>query len=290
MELFQQAINIDPSYAPAYAGVADCYIISASLSVNPREFMPKLKAAAQKALELDNTLAEAHASLATELAYYEFNFPGAIEEWRKAISLNPNYPTAHHWLGEFLVFLGRFEEGFAEYQRAVELDPLSLAIASDYGIGYYYARQYDRSIEQLKKTIDMDPNFVRSHFYIVEPYLKKGMPDAAFEEFVKGMVATGDSAGMIEQVKQAYRRAGFKGVAQLELDRRKGYSATEGFFDVTRSYLMVGNKEQALKELEREYDEKQYFVTTIKVDPAWDVLRSEPRFIALMKKLGFDQH
>lgn len=287
MELFRQAIDIDPNFALAYSGIADCYITFSLTSSKPKENMPLLKAAALKAIQLDEGLAEAHASLAIYKAYYEFEFLGAERELRRAIELNPTYATAHHWLAEFLIWLGRFDEGLAEYDQATQFDPLSLAIASDVGAGYYYARQYDRSIEILKKAIEMDPSFVRSHFYIMWPYLKKGMPDAAFQSMVSGMMTRGDSVSVIEEVKKVYRQSGFKGIAKMEIDRGKGFGEAQTIFNAAKSYMDFGDKERALKFLEWSYEERQFFVVTLNVDPLWDDLRTEPRFIALMKKMGF---
>jgi eukaryotic-like serine/threonine-protein kinase len=283
MDFFQQAIDTDPGFALAYVGIADCYGVTGVL-----ETMPKLRAAALKALELDNSLAEAHNSLANECAYYEFDFARAEQEFRLAISLNPNYATAHHWLGEFLIFMGRFEEGLAEYKRASEIDPASLAIASDYGIGYYFARQYDKSIDQLKKTIEMDPHFVRTHFYLVQPYLQKGMPDAAFEELVKGMIADGDSIKLIEETRKIYARAGFPGLAKFQLERGFAFSIDDRLYDSTRNYAIIGDKDHALMSLEWSYQAHKDIMITINTDPVWDKFRSEPRFIAVIKKMRFD--
>ncbi len=173
MAFFWQAIAADPNYALAYAGIADGYLTGA-MDTPPAGYMPKIKQAATKALELDENLAEAHASMAVVKMYYEFDFPAAERELRRAIELNPNYPTVHHWLAEYLLFMGRFEEGFAEYARARELDPLSLPIESDYAIAYYFARRFDRSIELLRKTIATDPNFVRTHFLHRLPAPREG--------------------------------------------------------------------------------------------------------------------
>ncbi len=287
MQYFKQAIDIDPNFALAYSGIADSYITYSFSSSKPKEYMPLLKAAALKALELDEGLAEAHASLAIHKAYFDWDFPEAEKDLRRAIALNPNYATAHHWLAELLIWLGRFDEGLAMYDQATKLDPLSLAIASDVGAGYNFARQYDRSIEQLKKVIEMDPNFVRSHFYIMWPYIKKGMPDAVFQSLVNGMTVRGDSASVIEEVKRAYQQSGFKGVARMELDRGRGFGDAQSVFNAAKSYLDLGDKENALKFLEWSYEERQYFVVTLRVDPYWDDLRNEPKFIALLKKVGF---
>ena len=289
LEYFQQAINIDPNFALAYVGVGDSYVIGNPWKFTPKERMPKVKAAALRALELDERIAEAHASLATVKGYFDYDFVGAEGEFRRAIELNPNYATAHHWLAEFLIFLGRFDEGFAEYRRAIALDPLSLAIASDYGLGYYFARQYDRSIEYLKTIIDMDPNFVRTHFYIMDPYLRKGMTDAAFQELLKGMIASGDSENKIAQAKRAYSASGIKGLGILGLARSHWSSGEASLIDKALDNMAMGEKDSALKYLDLAYEERVSVMVTLKVDPFWDDLRTEPRFIALLRKIGFEK-
>ncbi len=289
MQLFKDAIEVDPNFALAYSGIADAYVAYSATSLKPKEYMPLLKAAAEKALELNDQLAEAHASLGVYKGYFEWDLTGAEQEWRKAISLNPNYATAHHWLAEFLLWQGRSEEGFAEYELATKFDPISLAIATDVGAGYYFSRQYDRSIAQLKKCMEMDPNYVRTHFYIMGPYLMKGLPDSAFYSLINGMKARGDSAEAIKAVTHAYRQAGFKGIGKLEIERGRGFGDAQTLFNAARSYLDVGDKEQALKFLEWSYNERQYFIMTLKADPIWDPLRTEPRFIALLKKVGLEK-
>jgi serine/threonine-protein kinase len=284
---FQRAIALDPGYALAYSGMADVYIVWSVSATSPEEYMPRLRVAAMKALELDPSLAESHASLGVYKAYFEFDLPGAEAEWRKAISLNPDYATAHHWLGEFLVWQKRFDEGFAEYEKAAAADPLSLAIASDIGAAYYFSRQYDRSIEQLKKTIAMDPNFLRTHFYIMMPYMAKNMPDSAFASLVRGMTVRGDSEAKIDSVRKAYAAEGFKGVARLELEKHMEVFDPQSTFVAANDYILLGDKEKALELLEHAYDAHQYYVITINANPQWDPLRGEPRFTALLKKIGF---
>jgi serine/threonine-protein kinase len=286
MSFFWQAIAADPNYALAYVGIADGYLTGA-MNTPPAGYMPKVKQAVTKALELDENLAEAHASMATVKMYYEFDFAGSERELRRAIELNPNYPTVHHWLGEFLVFMGRFDEGFAEYEKARTLDPVSMPIESDYGIAHYFARRYDRSIELLKKAIATEPSFVRSHFYIMYPLMAQGRRDEAFRELTAGMNERGDSSGVIREVEEAYRREGFPGIAKLELRSGERFDEETRKFDLALSYLELGDKGAALDFLEKAYEERQYHVVTLKADPAWDPLRSEPRFIALMKKVGF---
>jgi len=293
LEYFQQAISIDPDFALAYIGVAEAYIVGITLDLGTKEYMPKLKTNALKALELDPGLAEAHATLAVVKAYYDFDFAGAEQSFRRAIELNPNYPTAHHWFGELLVYIGRFDDGLAEYQRATELDPASLVIASDFGLSYYFMRQYDRSIEHLKKTIEMDPNFVRTHFYIMLPYRQKGMDDEAFKELINGMVANGDSIDRIEEVKKRYAASGFKGVAEFNLERAALDLQSVVTLNITVSLLddllTFGDKNKALACLEQAYENRDNVCVLLKINPLWDDLRNEPRFIALLKKMGFEK-
>jgi serine/threonine-protein kinase len=289
LDYFQRAVELDPAFALGHVGIADCYAVGLMGGLTRAESNGRLKVAATRALELDESLAEPHAALATEIAYYEYDFAGAEKEFRRSIELNPTYPTVHHWFAEFLVFMGRFEEGLSEYRRATELDPLSLAIASDYGLGLYFSRQYDRSIEQLKKTIEMDPNFIRSHDYIVGPYYQKGMYDAAFAEIIQGMVVRGDSAALIEKAKRIYASSGFKGMAQFDLDRSIKNPNGPLAFNLAIDYLQLGRKDDALAELEKAYTERQPTMVALKVEPAWDGIRNDPRFQALMKKVGLEK-
>ena len=284
LEYFTQAISVDPNFALAYAGAAEAYVIGLTLDLSTKDAMPKVKANSLKALELDPRLAEAHTTLAAVKMYYEYDFPGAEQSIRRAIELNPRYPRAPHWLDEFLTFLGRFDEAVVEYQRATALDPASLVIASDFGVDYFNMRQYDRSIEVLKKTIEMDPNFVRSHFYLMLPYLKKGMNNEAFKELIAGMTARGDSASKIEEVKKRYAASGFGGVAEFNLQRK-----TVVTLDVLYDLITLGDKDKALTYLEQAYEERSFICVTLKVNPRFDELRNEPRFIALMKKMGFEK-
>jgi eukaryotic-like serine/threonine-protein kinase len=187
IEYFNQAIERDPNYALAYAGLADSYNLIPYYSVgSPQDFYPKAKAAAKRALELDDTLAEAHTSLGYALFDYDWNFPEASREFQRAIELNPNYASAHQWYGRRRMMLtGRFDEAITEVKRALELDPLSLAISTDLGNTYIYARQYDRAIEQLRKTIDMDQNFYYAHWWLGTAYVMKGDFQNAIAEYQK---------------------------------------------------------------------------------------------------------
>jgi tetratricopeptide (TPR) repeat protein len=164
IQYFNQAVGKDPSYALAYAGLADSYsLLPGYGAASPADSFPQARAAAKKALEFDDTLAEAHTSLANVLSH-DFDFEQSVKEFERAIELNPNYATARHWYGEILGPMGRFDEAIAESKRAQELDPLSLIINADLGLVYMWARQYDKAIEQLRRTIEMDPQFYFAHW------------------------------------------------------------------------------------------------------------------------------
>jgi Tfp pilus assembly protein PilF len=171
IEYFNQAIEADPSYGLAYAGLADCYNMLGDYAfVLPHDSYPKAKAAAIKALEIDEHLAEAHNSLALVKLYYDWDFPAAEREFKRALELNPNYATAHQWYGEYLMVTGRFDESLAEMRRAQELDPLSPIINTAVGYAFWHARRYDQAIEQLRKTLEMEPNFLPALSYLGMAY------------------------------------------------------------------------------------------------------------------------
>ncbi len=293
IEYFQQAIEKDPQYAMAYVGLAECYVTGDLLN---RDAGPKITAAAQKALEIDPTLGEPHAALATIKDGNEFDWAGAEKEYRRAIELSPNYATAYHWLAESLAMQGRFDESFAEYKRALEIDPLSLAIGTDLGMAYYYSRQYDRAIDHLKKLIEMDPNYVRTHFYLARVYEEKGMFEEATEEIKKGVVLEGEDPAEFDKGKRkvldAYKASGARGYWQQILefhkeDIRTGRSPHG--LDMARLYARLGERDEAFAWLEKVFDIGEAAVVWLKVSPEWDNLRDDPRFPELLKRVGLQQ-
>jgi len=295
IEYFQQAIDKDPSYALAYVGLADSYIVGTGRPTpNQREVDQKAKAAALKALEIDDTLGEAHATLGVikEWEWYAYAGADAEREFKRAIELSPNYPTAHHWYGEFLVTRGRFDESFAEYQRALELDPLSLAISTDLGQAYSYARQYDRAIEYLKKLIEMDPNYVRTHFYLAQVYEEKGMFEEAIAENEKGLILGGKNPNEVAKataaMRDALRVSGARGYWQktFDLGREDGQSPNPN--ETASLFTRLGERDQAFVWLEKAYDERVH-MEWLKVSPEWDNLRSDPRFPELVRRVGLPQ-
>ena len=296
IEYFLQAIEKDPSYALAYVGLADSYLLSELLPA--RERYPKAKAAALQALEIDETLGEAHVSLAAIKNWYDFDWPGAEMEFRRAIELSPNYATAHHWYGEFLANLGRFGESIAEYERALEIDPLSLAISSDLGMVYYHARQYDRAVEHLKKVIEMDSNYVRTHFYLAQVYEEKGMFEEALAELERGNLLEGDSPSEFAKskavIRTAFRSSGARGYWRTRLDIVKEEErSNKRVYSTGSATLMailharVGERDQAFKWFEKVYEDREPSLLWLKVAPDCDNVRSDPRFTDLLRRVNF---
>ena len=288
---FEQAIEKDPAYALAYAGLADAYIVLAGWRVySPRETHPKAKIAALKSLEIDDELAEAHASLAAVLEDYDWDRSGAEREYKRAIELNPNYPTAHQWYAEYLSHMGRHQEALAEIFKARELDPLSLIINSVIAAVYFYDRKYEQAIEQCRKVVEMDPTFAPAQIYLLNTYESKGMKDEELAEVNRIQAKQGVSSVQIEAYNRAYKSAGLKGLARLRLARLDTASKTRyvPFMWYASNYAMMGEKGRALQALERGVEKREWAVSLLNVDPAYDGLRSDPRFIAILKKVGLD--
>jgi len=288
IEYFNQALDKDPGYALAYAGLADSYtLLHAFGAASPADSFPQAKAAAKKALELDETSAEAHTSLAWVFTLYDFDFEQTLKEFERAIQLNPNYATAHHWYGVALSMTGQFDRAIAEGKRAVELDPLSLVINANLGTDYLNARRYGEAITQLRKTIEMDPRFDFAHRALGEALQVSGQLNEAIAEYRKA-VELSDNPSSLAHLGQAYARAGQreeaeKILAQLSEEAKSRYVRPTSLADI---YMALGDKERAIDELERAYREHVASgVGWIKVDPMLDDLRGNPRFEALVQKV-----
>jgi len=286
---FEQAIDKDPGYALAYAGLADSYgLLSAYGVASPQESFPQAKTAAKKALELDETLAEAHAALAHVLFEYDLDFDGSNREFQRAIELNPNYAMAHHWLGNGpLAQSGRFDEAIAEGKRAVELDPLSVVINTDLGDNYYFARRYDDAIEQLRKTLEMDPGFYYARYTLGQALEAKGDVAAAIEEYQKAR-ALNDDPFVLALLGHAYAASGNKTEALKILDQLKDLSKQRyvSAYSFALVYLGLDDKEEALHWLQKSYQDRAGFdIAAIKVDPFLDPLRGDPRFEQIVASL-----
>jgi TolB-like protein/Tfp pilus assembly protein PilF len=287
-DYFNQAIIADPKYALAYVGLADSYVLMPFYgAAAPQDCYLKAKTAAQKALELDDSLAEAHTSLAQVLCYH-LDLLQAVPEFERAIELNPNYPTAHQWYGSSgLTALGHFDKAIAELKRAIELDPLSLVINTDLGNTYYRARRYDLAIEQLRKTIDMDPGFYYAHWNLGSALAAKGALGPAIEEYQKAR-SLNDDPSMLGLLGRALAISGDRTGAmkirdQLEAISKQRYVSAYSFALV---YLGLGDKGEALRYLEKGYEDRAGdTLRYIKVEPILDPLRGDPRFEALVQKV-----
>jgi len=289
IEYFQQATTLDSNYAPAYAGLANSYtLLTAYTSVSATLYIPQARAAALRALELDADLAEAHTAVALIVQNHDCDWQTSEKEYRRAIELNPNYATAHQWYAEHLMWLGRFDEALGESERAHQLDPLSLIIATDNGAILYFSRQYDRAIEQLHNVLQKDPNFGRAGGLIIYAYVEKGMFSQALAGAETSHRLYGEGPWYWSVLAYSYGRAGQLERARREVEKLEKVSQHEQVNPAIMlwAHLSVGDKEEALADLEKAYSEHFGILTTLKVEPAFDPLRSDPRFQDLLRRVG----
>ena len=286
---FQQAIEQDPRYAQAYSGLADTYTLLGDWQyavMTPKEALPKAKAAAIKALELDSELGEAHTSLAFCLDGFDWDFDAAEKEFRRAIELNPGYATAHHWYAWHLSHTGRTEEAIAEMRKAEDLDPLSLIINSDLAELLVLAHSYDESIRQSRKTIEMDPNFALAHNQLGQAYFQKQMYEPAIAELEKSVQLSGGSPTCIANLARAYAASGRRSEAEKllsDLKKRSSPSASLAS-QIAIVYAALGDRDQAMNWLEKGYEER--FNPGVLLRPGFDPLRSDSRFQNLAHRMG----
>jgi serine/threonine-protein kinase len=291
---YEQAIARDPKYALAYSGLAEAYVLlPAYTTTAPQDAYPTAKAAALKALQLDEKLAEAHTALGLLLCIGDLDMAGSISEFQRAIALNPNYANAHHWYGNGpLLALGRFEEAIAEGKRAIELDPLSPIINADLGQNLYAARRYDEAIAQLRKTLEIDPTFYYAHYNLGMALQRKGDVPAAIAEYTKAQQLSDDLFVQVllaaAKAQSGDKDAAIQMLAELEELSQHRYVPE---YPRTLLYLSLGNRDEAIRRLEQAIaDHESLTMTMIKDDPKLDPLRSDPRFEALVQKVVGVEH
>jgi TolB-like protein/Tfp pilus assembly protein PilF len=293
MSHFEQVIRKDPDYALAYAGLADCYSMLAQVYALPsKEAFPKTKAMAKKALELDETLAEAHTSLAFALGCFDWDWAGAEREFKRAIELNPNYATAHQWFAMVLVKLCRTSEALKEIHKALELDPFSLIINTSAGFVYLFAGLEDKAVEQAEKVLDMDPTFVGSYFILMDVNERKRKYDEAVEAGLKGFSLAGFvSQQELTSLREIYASSGWISYLRkwLEMTQSKAEQGQVLNYHIASLYARLDETEKAIDYLEKAYEEHDYDLDDLLVDDVFNKLRSDPRLTALLKKLGLEK-
>ncbi len=289
---FEKAIEKDPQYALAWAGIADSYSLLGEYGNIPRkEIYPKAEAAVNKALEIDDRLAEVHTSLASLLMLSKWDWVNSEKEFKLALELNPNYATAHHWYSQWLLNMGKLEESLRMISRAAELDPVSQAILKDKGLALYYSRQYDDTIEIARKTLELDPNYAAAHRLLSLAYQGKERFDEAIAENQNWGALTGNKVETTVALAQLFAVSG-----QIE-DAKKLVEAVEkdkllidqAYRGLALVYAALGENDLAFEWLGKSYQRREEAILSLKVDPKMDGLRSDPRFTALLKKIGVEE-
>jgi TolB-like protein/DNA-binding winged helix-turn-helix (wHTH) protein/Flp pilus assembly protein TadD len=292
LEYFNEAIEKDPNYAQAYSGLADSYALMGDWEYGvlaPKEALPKARVAATKALALDNTLGEAHTSLAFSLDLFDWDWNSAEKEFRLAVELNPSYATAHQWYAWHLIVLGRNGEAVTEMRRAQSLDPLSLIISADMADILLVARLYDESIQQSRKTIEMDPRFAVAHFQLGEAYVQKHMYNEGIAELQKAVGFSGGNKTFASNLAYAYATSGKRDEAEkilrdLEKPSQDGFSNAS---EIAVVHVGLDEKDQAMTWLETAYEER--FNPSVLFRPCFDPLRSDPRFRDLLRRMDLNR-
>ena len=289
LKKFQEAVAADASYAPAYAGLADCYnMLVVYNALPPKTAFPEAKAAAEKALSIDERLAEAHTSLAYAKWKYDWDWEGAERDFKRAIELNPGYALARQFYASFLATVGRPAEAIEEAQRTQKLEPLSAIINADLAWNYYLARQPDQAIEQLRRTLELDPNFFPAYRYLGLAYEEKGMYAEAIAELHKAVKLSDGSPQMKATLAHAYAMAGRtaearKILAELQEAARGRYVSP---YDIATIHAALGERDQAFAFLDQAYEERSGWMSYLKVNPIFDGLHSDPRFAELLRRIG----
>jgi TolB-like protein/Tfp pilus assembly protein PilF len=290
VEHFQRAIAEDPNYSLAHAGIADCLVLLGLFGAdNPREIMPQAKAAAMKAIKLDQSLGEAYASLGQIKLMYDWDWSAAGADFQQAVSLNPTYPTAHQWHGEYLVSMGLFDQGLIELKRARDLDPLSLIINTNLGLNLFFARRYDLAVEQLERALELEPNFFRAHLHLGMCYERKLMYREAIAELEKAR-SISENSWTLAGLGHCHASFGARAEAEKFLNGLLALSRRQFVSCATIAVVYAGFEDrldQTMEWLEKAYEERSGLLIWLKVWPIFDHLRSDARFVRLLRRIGF---
>jgi serine/threonine protein kinase/tetratricopeptide (TPR) repeat protein len=290
-DYFNKAVEKDPNYAQAYAGLADTYsFLGESGYMAPQQVWQNAKSAATQAVRLDDTLPEAHISLALVRESYDWDWAGAESEFKRAVAINPNSASGHLWYGDFLTRMGRFDEARMELKKAQELDPLSLLTNTSLGRLRYFTRQYDSAVQQLAKTLDMDPKFVPAQHALEVAYAQNGMYRDAIAQRQKVLTLSGNP-DLAAAIGEDFQKSGYPGVMRSWLEglqevSKRGYVSA---YNIAQIHARLGEKSQALESLEQAFNQRDSNLTYVKVEPAFDDMRSDPTFQQLLQRLGMPQ-
>lgn len=285
---FNQSIERDPTYAPAYAGLAQSYFYLSNLYMSPRDAMPRVREAAERALALDDSLAPAHTCMALYLVWFEWNFEPGEKEFRRAIALNANDADAHRLYGDYLVAMGRFDEALREKRRAEQLDPLSITASWDIGRTLFYAKRYDEAIAQAKRTLELDPSFPYVYYLQAQVAFRKGNIPESLALLQKSMQLAGRRQILITTWGVINARAGNRDEAMRAIDelrKRAAGTYTLPLF-LARIYAALGENDTAMQYLEQMYNDRSESAVWLRVDTSLESLRNDPRFIELIRKVG----
>jgi TolB-like protein/DNA-binding winged helix-turn-helix (wHTH) protein/Flp pilus assembly protein TadD len=291
IEYLEQAIALEPGYAQAYAELSDCYrLIQFFGAAPPEEFWPKAKAAAEKALELDDSLAEAHTSLAVLLWRHDWNWTKSETEFRRALQLNPNYAEAHRTYAVYLRMMGRFEEAFAEMKRAQELDPLSATLSSDVALLSFHWGKYNQAIQEGRKVLEIEPNHAQTHFVLGRAYTQMGNFPQAVRELEKAIELSGGNPAYVAALGCTYAAAGDRKRARQVLEELKQTSRKRYVppYSLATIYAGLGEKDAAFANLEKAYAERSFLLPVLHLDPQLHSLRLDPRFQDLVRRIGLN--
>ena len=290
IEYFEQAIEIDPTYALAYAGLADSYYRVANVYAPTRDAMPKAKAAAMKALEIDETLSEAHAALGLIRMFYEWDWSGAKEEFEQAIEISPNNAMAHQRFALYFNLFGRFAEAMRELELAFAMDPLSPQVYWSFALSFFLGRRDEQAIEQIQKTLDLDGNYQPALYLLGRVYIELGQLAKAIATFKK-VLALNDAPLFLAALGHAYARAGKHQDARNVLNDLQGQSKQRyvSAYSIALIHLALGDKNQAFSCLEEAFENRCEMMTWLKVDPAFDSIRADLRFANLLRRVGLDR-